>query len=88
LNCCFVDEKENWPELVALTSHFPELPGTEPGWQSAVTCENTGFDDAKRPRSTCGYAEGVDGINMHTPSSVPQTTTVNSVELRGLEPLL
>jgi hypothetical protein len=61
-------KKENWPELVALTSTFlVELPGIEPVAKMALSWENTGFDDAKRHEitsiDTCGYAEGVDGIN-------------------------
>jgi hypothetical protein len=63
-----VDAKESWPELVAQASIFSvELPGIEPVPKNSLTCGNTGFDDSKRRRVTCGYAEGVDGINTPRP---------------------
>jgi hypothetical protein len=38
-------------------------------------------NDTKRRDATCGYAEGVDGINTRTPLlSVPQTTPVRSFQ--------
>ncbi|MGO9041571.1 MAG: hypothetical protein ACLQIK_08000 [Mycobacterium sp.] len=46
-------QKKNWPELVALTSIFcVELPGIEPSAEIAVSCDNTGFDYAKRRETT------------------------------------
>jgi hypothetical protein len=62
-----------WPQRIRQAKPFGlacpsvELPGIEPVAKMALSWENTGFHDAKRPPSTCGYAEGVDGINMHTP---------------------
>ena len=48
-----VDEKKNWPELMALTSvSSVELPGIEPGSKIDLSCGNAGFDDAKRRETT------------------------------------
>jgi hypothetical protein len=59
-----VDEKENWPELVALTSSFSvELPGIEPGSKIDLSCVNAGINDAKVRETTRRYSEDVDGIN-------------------------
>jgi hypothetical protein len=70
-----VDEKENWPELAALTSIFSvELPGIEPAREIALSCGNIGFgsrNDAKR-RGGLSYAKGVDGINTPGSLRVPQ----------------
>ena len=48
-----VVKKENWPELVALTSIFSvELPGIEPGPKIDLSCGNSGIDDAKQREMT------------------------------------
>jgi hypothetical protein len=45
--------KENWPDLVALTSMFlVELPGIEPGTEMALTCKNTENRYAKARETT------------------------------------
>ena len=49
---------------------FPvELPGIEPATKIALSCGNAGTERktrkyVKRRKTTCGYAKGVDGINM------------------------
>jgi hypothetical protein len=40
-----------------------ELPGIEPIPKIDLSWDNSGIDDAKQRETTCGYAEGVDGIN-------------------------
>jgi len=46
-------EKENWPELAALTSFFSvELPGIEPTPEMVVNCGNVEFNYAKRRQMT------------------------------------
>jgi hypothetical protein len=46
-------KKENWPELVALTSYFSvELPGIEPGPKIDLNWENSGIADAKVRETT------------------------------------
>jgi hypothetical protein len=55
-----LDAKENWPELVALTSFFcVELPGIEPGALIAVSCGNAESDDAKQRQPTRNELWGV-----------------------------
>jgi hypothetical protein len=49
-------------------SFIVELPGIEPGPKISSTCRNSGIDDAKQRETTCGHANGVDGINT---SSTP-----------------
>jgi len=55
-----------------------------------VNCEDDGIEYAKRRQMTCGSADRVDGINMHTPLAAivgaADDTCSISVELRGLEP--
>jgi hypothetical protein len=56
-----------------------ELPGIEPGPKIRLNSGNADLptrNDAKRREMTCGYAEGVDGINI--PLSMPQTTPAQS----------
>ena len=43
-----------------------ELPGIEPGPKTDLNWDNREFttrNDAEHRKTTCGYAEGVDGIN-------------------------
>jgi hypothetical protein len=47
-----------------------ELPGIEPGPKIRLNSGNADLptrNDAKRREMTCGYAEGVDGINTARP---------------------
>jgi hypothetical protein len=45
--------KENWSELVSLTSIFSvELPGIEPSSEISLNWGNSGIDDAKRRQTT------------------------------------
>jgi hypothetical protein len=45
--------KKSWPELAALTSiFFVELPGIEPGAETALTCEDDGIEYEKRRQKT------------------------------------
>jgi hypothetical protein len=41
-----------------------ELPGIEPASENDLTCGHIGTDDAKVRETTCGYATGVDGVNI------------------------
>jgi hypothetical protein len=44
-----------------------EPPGIEPAAEIIVTCGNAENNDAKRRETTCGYAKGVDGVNIPNP---------------------
>jgi len=70
-----------------LTSTFSvELPGIEPGSKIDLSWDNSGIDDAKRREMTCGYAEGVDGINIARPfartATAQQDTAGQPIRLR------
>ena len=55
---------------MVLTSGFSvEPPGIEPAPKMVVSCGNVEFDYAKVRETTCGYPEGVDGINTARPLS-------------------
>ena len=60
-------KKENWPELVALTSiFFVELPGIEPGAETALTCEDDGIEYEKMifPWAASGRALGLGELKL------------------------
>ncbi len=77
-------EKENWPELTALTSGFSvELPGIEPATEIPLTWTNTESKYAKRREMTCGYASGVDGINSTVPLFVGTAAMLQRVTARA-----
>ena len=57
-----------------------ELPGIEPAPEIAVTLKLATRNDVKRRETTCGYARGVDDINMpRTPSGTVSVSHVMDI---------